>query len=174
MELEADILGEERCPMARGLVRKISLTGLVLVGLLLLNISPALASAQSDIENSLICPACFAEAMSVAACQDSTAQQIKEEIRQKLASGQTKEQIIKTYVDQYGEKILTNPPKKGFNLMAWVIPFMGIMMGGALIYLALGRWVKVPRTKKGRGKTKSGVLDDYYNARVEEEFKKYL
>ena len=160
--------------MARGLVRRISLTCLVLVSFLLLNISPALASAQSDIENALICPACFAEAMSVAACQDSTAQQIKEDIRRKLALGQTKEQIIKTYVDQYGEKILTSPPKKGFNLMAWVIPFLGIVMGGALIYLALSRWVKVPSVKKGHAKTKPGVLDDYYDARVEEEYKKYL
>lgn len=160
--------------MVRGLVRKLSLTCFVLVTFLFLNISPALASAQSDIENALICPACFAEAMSVAACQDSTAQQIKKEIRQKLAAGQTKEQIIKTYVDQYGEKILTSPPKKGFNLMAWIIPFLGIVMGGALIYLALSRWVKVPSVKKGRAKIKPGVLDDYYDARVEEEFKKYL
>ncbi len=160
--------------MARGLVRKISLTWFLLGSFLLLNISPALASTQSDIENSLICPACFAENMSVAACQDSTAQQIKEEIRQKLALGQTKGEIIKTYVNQYGEGILTSPPKKGFNLMAWVIPFLGIMMGGTLIYLALSRWVKVPIVKKSHAKTKSGALDDYYEARVEEEFKKYL
>lgn len=160
--------------MAIRLVRKISLTCLVLMSILLLNISPALASSQSDIENGLICPACFDDGMTVAACADSTAQQIKEDVRQKLAIGQTKQQIIKTYVDKYGEKILTSPPKKGFNLMAWVIPFLGIAMGGVLIYFALSRWVKVPNAKKGHAKTTPGVLDDYYDARVEEEYKKYL
>ena len=160
--------------MAIRWVRKISLTCFVLVSILLFNISPAFASAQGDIENALICPACFDDGMTVAACADSTAQQIKVEIRQKLAYGQTKAQIIKPYVDQYGEKILTSPPKKGFNLMAWIIPFLGIAMGGALIYLALSRWVKVPVPKKGHAKTKPGVLDDYYDAKVEEEFKKYL
>jgi len=160
--------------MAIRLVKRISLTCLVLVGIFLVNISPVLASAQSDIENGLICPACFDDGMTVAACADSTAQQIKEEVRQKLASGQTKDQIMNTYVAQYGEKILTSPPKKGFNLLAWVIPFSGIVLGGALIYLALSKWVKGPGLRKGQAKTKPGVLDDYYDARVEEEYKKYL
>ena len=171
MELEASIQGEERCPMMIGLVRKFSLICLVFVSLLLLNSSPALASVQSDIENSLRSPV---HDTTLAVCTASEAQEMREEIRQKLATGQTKAQIIKTYVDKYGEEILTSPPKKGFNLMAWVIPFLGIVMGGALIYLALSKWVKAPSAKKSHAKTKPGVLDDYYAAKVEDEFKKYL
>lgn len=157
--------------MAIKLVRKISLTCLVLVGILLLNISSVYASAQSDIENSLRSPV---HDTNLAVCSAPEAQEMREEIRQKLATGQTKAQILKTYSDKYGEKILTSPPKKGFNLLAWIIPFLGIALGGALIYLALSKWVKVPNAKKSHAKTTPGVLDDYYEAKVEEEYKKYL
>jgi cytochrome c-type biogenesis protein CcmH len=141
------------------------------VGILLFNISSVYASAQSDIENSLMSPV---HDTTLAVCSSSEAQKMKEEIRQKLAIGQTKSQIIKTYSDLYGEKILTSPPKKGFNLLAWVIPFLGIVMGGSLIYLALSKWVKAPIARKIRSTIKPGVLDDYYDARVEEEYKKHL
>lgn len=157
--------------MAIKLVRKISLTCLVLVGILLLNISSVYASAQSDIENSLRSPV---HDTNLAVCSAPEAQEMREEIRQKLATGQTKAQILKTYSDKYGEKILTSPPKKGFNLLAWIIPFLGIALGGALIYLALSKWVKVPNVKKSRAKTTPGILDEYYEAKVEEEYKKYL
>lgn len=160
--------------MGTRLVKKVSIFQFILVGILILTMSPAFASLQNEIENSLFCPACFAHGETLAAGQDGPAVQMKEEIRASLAAGKSKAEILQGYVDKYGEKILTIPPKRGFNLMAWVIPFLGIIMGGVLIYFALKKWVKEPRTNKGRVKTKPGVLDDYYDARVEEEFKKYL
>lgn len=157
--------------MAIKLFKTISLTCLVLVGILLFNISPALASPQSDLENSLRSPV---HDTTLAVCTAPEAQVMRDEIRQKLAIGQTKSQILKTYSDQYGEQILTSPPKKGFNLLAWVIPFFGIALGGVLIYFALKKWVKAPSTRKIRSTIEPGVLDDYYDAKVEEEYKKYL
>lgn len=134
---------------------------------------PALAGLESEIQNSLICPACFSDGMTVAACNDSTAQQIKADITKQLAEGKTKDQILEGYVKQYGEKILTNPPKKGFNIMAWVIPFIGIFLGGVLIYIGLSQWVKKPKKVKEKIK-ETTVIDEFYEAKVEDEFKKYL
>ncbi len=43
-------------------------------------------------------------------------------ITELIGQGQNKDQIIAYFVGQYGEKMLAAPAKKGFNLVAWVVP----------------------------------------------------
>ena len=45
-------------------------------------------------------------------------------------------------MDTYGETLLAAPTKKGFNLTAWVTPFLAILVGGCLVVLTLIRWTK--------------------------------
>ncbi len=73
-------------------------------------------------------------------CQCGTAAQMKADIQQKLDNGQTKQQIMDGYVSRYGETVLAAPPKEGFNLSAWVMPFAAIAGAALLIYILLKRW----------------------------------
>ncbi|MBI4295671.1 MAG: cytochrome c-type biogenesis protein CcmH [Chloroflexi bacterium] len=82
-------------------------------------------------------------------------------IQQKLGQGQAPEQIIQAFVVQYGEEVLAEPPKKGFNLVGWITPFAAILAGAAVIAIALKRWVK-------RGETTATVAVE-----TDEEDKKY-
>lgn len=65
---------------------------------------------------------------------------VKHQIAKMLAKGMTKDQIIAFFVHKYGLKILAEPPARGFDLLAWVMPFVAILLGGGFIFLVLTRW----------------------------------
>jgi cytochrome c-type biogenesis protein CcmH/NrfF len=43
-------------------------------------------------------------------------------------------------VDQYGAKILPEPPRQGFAWMAWLMPFAALLLGGGAVSYVLWRW----------------------------------
>jgi cytochrome c-type biogenesis protein CcmH/NrfF len=47
-------------------------------------------------------------------------------------------------VEKYGTWILLAPPRQGFNLLVWVVPFGGIGLGLVLIFAVLHRWSRRP------------------------------
>ena len=68
------------------------------------------------------------------------ARQIKTFISQRIAAGDSKDEIKDQLVAEYGPQILAAPPKKGFDLLAWLLPIVGVL-GGALVLAALAwRW----------------------------------
>jgi len=66
------------------------------------------------------------------------------EIDRMIGNGMGRAQIIAFYRHKYGEKVLSAPTAEGFNLLAWTIPFIALVVGGGLIVLAFGRWHTVP------------------------------
>lgn len=90
------------------------------------------------IANQLQCPVC--ENVTVAYSNSALAGQMRQVIRDKLAQGDTRDQIIQYFVDRYGEGILTQPPKHGLNLLVWLLPLAGLLIGlGVLGTVLLSR-----------------------------------
>jgi cytochrome c-type biogenesis protein CcmH len=107
---------------------------------LLALVAPAFASnehpSQGQLEAELVCPTCHEP------LDESTspiAQQMKAYIRKHIAAGWTEQQIKDGLVAQLGPGVLGVPGKHGFDLLAWLIPFLGIAAGAAAI--AGGAWV---------------------------------
>lgn len=92
-------------------------------------------------------------------------------IEQKLAQGQSKGEIISFFVTQYGEQVLASPPKRGFNLMAWVTPFVAILLGAGVIVIAIRKWVK--RGSQTAIVTEVGEEDEKYRLQMEKELKEF-
>lgn len=67
---------------------------------------------------------------------------IRKTIRTALAEGKTEEAAFQMIVDQYGPKVLPEPPRKGFAWMAWIMPFAGLLLGGGAVAFVLYRWKK--------------------------------
>ena len=65
---------------------------------------------------------------------------MRERIDTMLAHGMGRAEIIGYFRKQYGEKILSAPTTQGFNLLAWTMPFVALMIGGGLVVLMMGRW----------------------------------
>lgn len=65
---------------------------------------------------------------------------LRHEIDTMMANGMTRAQIIAFYRAKYGEKVLSAPTTEGFNLLAWTMPFIALVVGGGAMAFAFGRW----------------------------------
>lgn len=82
------------------------------------------AEAQA-IDRMIMCPVCPAESIDQA--QVPIARQMRQLVREKLAQGATRQEILDFFADTYGPDILASPPKTGVNLLAWALPIAGVL-----------------------------------------------
>ncbi len=97
---------------------------------------------------------------------------LRNEVAGMLAKGRSRVQIIAFYRAKYGEKILSAPTTQGFNLLAWVMPFFAVALGGGLIVMMFGRWRRQsPSLPAGPEAVEQrvGVVDPKLKERLEEE-----
>ena len=92
-------------------------------------------------------------------------------IEAQIAQGRSKGEIVQSFVDYYGERVLSSPTKQGFNLMLWITPFAALLMGGAVVWFTLKKWV---RRGKHTFEAEEGEEDEEYRQRVEQELKEFL
>ena len=88
--------------------------------------APALAASrpsEADLETKLVCPVCH-ETLDQSTAP--VAQQMKAEIRRRIAQGWSEQQILDEMVANYGRGVLSTPATHGFDLLAWVLPIGGI------------------------------------------------
>lgn len=137
--------------------------------------APAYAFSSKDVQKELMCQ-CGCT-MVVDVCDCDTANQIRAKITEFMDQGQSKDQIVAYFVSQYGEKMLSSPPKKGFNLVAWVVPFAAVIVAGTGLYFILRAWAG--KGKRGIEETTVTVEPvtaqetEEYRGRLEEELRKY-
>jgi cytochrome c-type biogenesis protein CcmH len=104
--------------------------------------APAAASEQhptlGELEGQLMCPICEGETL--AQSDSQPAQRIKAYIELRISQGATRSQIKRELVDQWGTRILAAPPRHGFDLLAWLLPIVGVLGGAAVIGALAWRW----------------------------------
>jgi cytochrome c-type biogenesis protein CcmH len=104
-------------------------------------------------------------------CECSTAQRIRALTANKISKGMTGDDaIIASLVDELGETILPRPPFSGFNLVAYLGPFVAIGTIGLLLWRAIGRW-QDKASPEPAAKPKTPATDDPYLAQVDAELK---
>jgi cytochrome c-type biogenesis protein CcmH len=105
--------------------------------------SPALASERhpslAELEGEVMCPTCHT---TLDESNSAIAQQIKAFIRVRIAQGQTKSQIESQLVDNFGPSILAAPPKRGWDLLAWLLPLGGLGLGAIVLGILAWRWTR--------------------------------
>ena len=123
-----------------------------------------------QVSEELFCPLCTG--LRLDNCDLPLCDQMREVIRQKLATGQTKEEIKAYFVEQYGDVVLGVPPKRGGMILAWLLP--------SLVVLVAGVWVGVlvrQRTRRAAvgeiETTESQPLPAEYVERLEREVEKF-
>jgi cytochrome c-type biogenesis protein CcmH len=105
--------------------------------------APVSEDAVREIGAQLRCVVC--QSLSVADSPSETAHQMREIIRERLAAGETPEQVKAYFVEKYGLWILLAPPRQGWSLLVWVMPFAGLLGGLAVVGLLVRRWSQRPR-----------------------------
>lgn len=90
-------------------------------------------SSFRDVAKELRCPTCTG--LSILESDASFSVQIKDQVREQMELGKSKGQILNFFVERYGPWILREPPKEGFNILAWLIPILLLCLGPILIWL---------------------------------------
>ena len=93
------------------------------------------------IENAVLAPCCYMEAVS--RHQSEVAVKMRIEIAKWVAEGRTDQEILDTYVRQYGSKVLVDPrtiPAWWTPWIPWLIAILGIIFG----FWILKRWHNKP------------------------------
>jgi len=121
----------------------VRLLALALAALLLA--APAAASelhpTQGELEDQLMCPICTGETL--AQSDSAPAQQIKAHIADRIRQGWTRSQIKDELVKEWGQRILAAPPRHGFDLLAWLLPLVGVVGGAGVMGFLAWRWTRV-------------------------------
>lgn len=119
---------------------------ILLLALMLVLAAPALASERhptlAELEHEVMCPTCHTL---LELSQAPVAQRMRVFIRRRIAAGDTKSEIESRLVAEFGEGVLAAPQTHGFGLLAWVLPFVGLVgAGGAVAVVAWG-WRRVDK-----------------------------
>jgi len=105
---------------------------------------PALAGpTQQDVEEALTCQCGCG--LTVHACNHlncGSGEPMKKEIAERIARGESRDQILAAFTSRYGEKVLSAPTFRGFNWLAWLTPFVGVLAAGAVLVFSIRRRVR--------------------------------
>ena len=91
----------------------------------------------AELEGEVMCPICHT---TLDQSNSAAAARIEAFIVRRIRAGDTKSEIKRELVDQFGPAILAEPPKHGFDLLAWLLPIVGILVGGVVLALAAWCW----------------------------------
>ena len=124
---------------------------LAIAALALVAVLPVAAHAQHparhveeqavyEIAAQLRCVVC--QNLSVADSPSEMALQMRGVIKERLATGERPDQVVRYFVDKYGDWILLSPPRHGFSLIVWIFPFVAVGVGLGIVALVLRRWTR--------------------------------
>jgi cytochrome c-type biogenesis protein CcmH len=93
-----------------------------------------------EIEALIVAPCCFHQQVSVH--QSALAAELKGDIRNRLAAGQTREQILAAYVDRWGTRVLAQPPRQGFSWTLYLAPPIAFALTAAAVFAIVWRFAR--------------------------------
>jgi len=90
--------------------------------------------------------------------------------------GLTDAQVVQAFVDEHGPSVLMAPPKKGFNLAAYFVPGIAIVVASAVLFVVLRRWTRAtaagaPATAHAAGGAAQGSPEEL--ARLQRELDEF-
>jgi cytochrome c-type biogenesis protein CcmH len=147
-------------------MRTFALVSLVMV------LVPSVAAAATarttlpDVEDEVMCIVC---GTLLAESEAPQADRERALIRKLIAQGEDKDQIKDALVAEYGPRFLATPSGHGFDLLAWIVPGLGILLvGGGLVFAALRL-----RRKDSGDRQAQPDLDPDDEARLREDLSTY-
>jgi cytochrome c-type biogenesis protein CcmH len=165
-------------------LKQIGTAVFVMLGLFFMVI-PALAQdvpvtddEVNAVAKDLFCPVCESTPLDV--CPTQACADWRELIREQLSEGSSPEEVQAYFARQYGDGVLANPPKEGFNLILWLSPVVAVVLGGVFF----SRYMRTLRNSAAGGdeevdddrletavSDQASIASDDYQARLEAELR---
>jgi cytochrome c-type biogenesis protein CcmH/NrfF len=112
----------------------------------------------------------------LSSCPSVEAEQMRELVKDKIGAGESTEEILDYFAGVYGPKVLAQPAKKGFYLVAWWFPYFllfdVVLLAGVILWV----WRKKSDTETDNTTTtglESGKSEEEMDALLEQEVRKF-
>jgi cytochrome c-type biogenesis protein CcmH len=92
-----------------------------------------------ELEGEVICPTCHT---TLDQSNSPIANRMKLFIAVRIRAGDTKSEIERKLVAQFGPEVIAKPSKHGFDLVAWLLPLFLLAGGAAAVGAAAWKWRK--------------------------------
>ncbi len=142
--------------------------GLVLALALLVAPAATAAPNPADLEAELVCPTCHT---TLDQSDAPVAQRMKQIIRLRIREGATESQIKAELVAQFGDGVLASPPKRGFDLLAWLLPLGGLALGVVVVGGLAWSWRR--RSRADAAAPSEEPLDPALERRLDDELARF-
>lgn len=125
-----------------GWIVTVALAAIVAVGLVVGDATPE--DRVASLGAAIKCPVCQGEA--IIDSPSPTAKAMLEVVEEKVAAGETDQQIVAYFQGRFGDGIYLDPPFAGRTLLVWLIPLFAV---------AGGVWMILSRRRKPTAKVDS-------------------
>jgi cytochrome c-type biogenesis protein CcmH len=139
----------------------------LLVALLVVPVGIAAETpVAADLEAELVCPTC---GTTLDQSDAPIARRMKTYIRERIDAGATGQQIKDELVAQFGPAVLSEPPKHGFDLLAWLLPLGGLGLGVVVVGALALTWSR----RRDGDDTPTSTLDPAMERRIDRELEQF-
>jgi cytochrome c-type biogenesis protein CcmH len=144
---------------------------LLLVLALVLALAPVAAASEEhptlgELESEVVCPTCHT---TLDQSSSPIARRMKVFISARIRAGDTKSEIERRLVAQFGPEVIATPSRRGFDLVAWLLPLAFLAVGAAAVAIAAWRW----RRGAAPPAAPQAPLDPELERRVDEELARF-
>ncbi len=108
----------------------------------------------AEVADRLRCPVCRNQ--SILESPSELAREMQGVIRERLAAGESPEEVKAYFVSRYGEWVLLRPEPRGATLLVYVLPALAFLVGGGLLGWRLRRWAAERRAPPRASSTAAG------------------
>ncbi len=122
---------------------------------------------QADLEAEIVCPTCKT---TLDQSNAPIAVRMKAYIRARIAAGDSAAEIKSQLVDQFGSGVLAEPPKRGFDLLAWLLPLGAVVVGAVVLGALAVTWSK---RRNSTGDASGDDLGPELEQRLDEELDRF-
>jgi cytochrome c-type biogenesis protein CcmH len=123
--------------------------------------------SAADLEAELVCPVCET---TLDQSNAPVAERMKAFSRERIAAGDSEQEIKDALVAQFGTGVLATPGKSGFGLLAWLIPLALLVAGAVVLALLVRGWT---RRRAPAPVESEGSLDPALERRLDDELARF-
>jgi cytochrome c-type biogenesis protein CcmH len=131
--------------------------------------APARASLP-DIEDEVMCVTCRVP-LNIAESPEADRERVF--IRSRIARGETKAEIKRALVGQYGARVLATPSDHGVDLVAWLVPGALVLLGLAGVAVVVPRWRRARAASPVPAGAGGPPLDPAETSRLDDELARF-
>ncbi|HEV8191949.1 MAG TPA: cytochrome c-type biogenesis protein [Ktedonobacterales bacterium] len=118
----------------------VAVVGIVWAATAIAQARPKTLDQRTDeVSRQILCPVCT-NGESIATSSQIQAVQMRGVVKQKLAAGESEQQVLSYFRQRYGDAILVSPPVDGFTALIWLAPLIMLVAGAVGVWSLARQW----------------------------------